>query len=82
MAAREPGYLEGYGVIDAEQVRQLAQDATLRLIEEPSVSPAEAIRYRAECGSRALGADARHDVPLPRLRPSRGDLRCRPHRSV
>ncbi len=42
----EPGYLEGYGVIDAEQVRQLAQDATLRLIEEPSVSPAEAIRYQ------------------------------------
>ena len=42
----EPGYLEGYGVIDAEQVRQLAQDATLRLVEDPTVSDAEALRYQ------------------------------------
>ncbi len=42
----EPGYLEGYGVIDAEQVRQLAQDASLRLVEDPTVSDAEALRYQ------------------------------------
>ena len=42
----EPGYIEGYGVIDAEQVRQLAADATLRLVEEPVVSVAEAFRYQ------------------------------------
>jgi Domain of unknown function (DUF222) len=42
----EPGYLEGYGVIDAEQVRALAQEATLRLVEEPAVSEAEAVRYQ------------------------------------
>ena len=42
----QPGYLEGYGVIDAEQVRQLAEDATLRLVEEPAVSGAEALRYQ------------------------------------
>ena len=42
----QPGYLEGYGVIDAEQVRALAEQATLRLLEEPSVSEAEAIRYQ------------------------------------
>ncbi len=42
----QPGYLEGYGVIDAEQVRALAKEATLRLLDEPSVSPAEALRYQ------------------------------------
>ena len=42
----EPGYLEGYGVIDADQVRALAEQATLRLVSEPSVSAAEAIRYQ------------------------------------
>jgi hypothetical protein len=43
---RQPGYLEGYGVIDAEQVRALAEQATLRLLDEPSVGPAEALRYQ------------------------------------
>ena len=49
----DPGYLEGYGVIDAELgpraswgVRALAEQATLRLLHEPSVSAAEAIRYQ------------------------------------
>ena len=42
----QPGYMEGYGVIDAEQVRAIATDATVRLIEEPSVSPADALRYQ------------------------------------
>jgi hypothetical protein len=42
----EPGYIEGFGVIDAEQVRTIAKDATLRLTVEPSVSPAEAVRYQ------------------------------------
>jgi hypothetical protein len=36
---RQPGYLEGYGVIDASE-------ATLRLLTEPAVSPAEALRYQ------------------------------------
>src|SRR5215212_1116862 len=38
--------LEGYGVIDAEQVRELADGATLRLVECPTVTPAEALRYQ------------------------------------
>jgi hypothetical protein len=41
----EPGYLEGYGVIDAEQVRQLAAAASL-LVADPLISPAEALRYQ------------------------------------
>lgn len=41
-----PGYLEGYGVIDAEQVRQLAESATVRLLSEPEVNDAEALRYQ------------------------------------
>jgi hypothetical protein len=44
--SRQPGYMEGYGVIDADQVRDLASEATLRLLTEPAVSPAEALRYQ------------------------------------
>jgi hypothetical protein len=42
----QPGYVEGYGVIDAEQVRAITKDATLRLIEEPAVSTAQALSYQ------------------------------------
>lgn len=42
----EPGYLEGYGVIDADQIRELAESAALRLLSEPSVTDAEALRYQ------------------------------------
>jgi hypothetical protein len=41
----QPGYLEGYGVIDAEQVRELASAATL-LIADPKTSPVQALRYQ------------------------------------
>ncbi|OBH24245.1 HNH nuclease [Mycobacterium sp. E342] len=41
----EPGYLEGYGVIDAEQVRQLAAAASV-LVADPVTSPVEALRYQ------------------------------------
>ncbi len=40
-----PGYLEGYGVIDAEQVRALAAAASV-LIADPLTSPVEALRYQ------------------------------------
>ncbi|MGY4650578.1 DUF222 domain-containing protein [Mycobacterium sp. URHB0021] len=41
-----PGYLAGYGVIDAAHVRELAQAALVRPVECPVVSAAEALRYR------------------------------------
>lgn len=41
-----PGYLAGFGVIDAEMVRELAREATRRLLEEPQVSDEDALRYR------------------------------------
>ncbi|OBH03532.1 HNH endonuclease signature motif containing protein [Mycobacterium sp. E3247] len=41
----EPGYLEGYGVIDAEQVRDLAATASV-LVADPVTSPVEALRYQ------------------------------------
>jgi len=41
----QPGYLDGYGVIDAEQVRELASAASL-LIADPFTSPVEALRYQ------------------------------------
>lgn len=41
----EPGYLEGYGVIDAEQVRRLAAAASI-LVANPVTSPADALRYQ------------------------------------
>jgi hypothetical protein len=40
-----PGYLEGYGVIDAEQLRELAATAAIRLAD-PETSAAEALRYQ------------------------------------
>jgi Domain of unknown function (DUF222) len=40
-----PGYLEGYGVIDAEQVRELVATAALHIID-PFTSPADALRYQ------------------------------------
>jgi Domain of unknown function (DUF222) len=42
----QPGYLEGYGVIDAEQVRQLADTATRCPVARPSVTATEALRYQ------------------------------------
>jgi len=42
----EPGYIEGYGVIDAAQLRSLAENATTRFIDEPTPSDAEALRYQ------------------------------------
>jgi hypothetical protein len=39
-SSEQPGYLEGYGVIDAEQVRDLAQGAALRQLAEPEVTDA------------------------------------------
>jgi hypothetical protein len=42
----QPGYLEGYGVIDADQVRQLAESATLRLLFKPAVTDAATLRYQ------------------------------------
>jgi hypothetical protein len=40
-----PGYLEGYGVIDAEQLRELAATAAMRLAD-PETNAAEALRYQ------------------------------------
>jgi hypothetical protein len=42
----QPGYLEGYGVIDADQVREIAQTATLLPVERPTVTDQEALRYQ------------------------------------
>jgi hypothetical protein len=40
------GYLEGYGVIDAEQLRQRADSATIRPVEYPTVTAEQALRYQ------------------------------------
>jgi hypothetical protein len=45
-ASDQPGYLQGYGVIDAEQVRELAKDAKQRLVECPPVDARAALRYQ------------------------------------
>ena len=39
----QPGYLEGYGVIDAGQGRELTDTATIRPMECPTVSDEEAL---------------------------------------
>jgi Domain of unknown function (DUF222) len=43
--SNSPGYLEGHGVIDAEQVRELAATASLRLAD-PQTSAAAALKYQ------------------------------------
>ncbi len=40
-----PGYLDGYGLLDADQVRTLAEAATV-VIADPVTSPVEALRYQ------------------------------------
>jgi Domain of unknown function (DUF222) len=41
----QPGYVDGYGVIDADQVRELATIAS-RLVADPFTSPVAALRYQ------------------------------------
>jgi hypothetical protein len=43
--SEQPGYLVGYGVIDAEQVRQLVATAALHAID-PYTTPAQALNYQ------------------------------------
>jgi hypothetical protein len=42
----QPGYLEGYGVIDAEQVRELAAPAASLRLADLQTTPEEALRYQ------------------------------------
>ena len=44
--SQAPGYLAGYGVIDAALVRELAAEATLRLVEAPPFEERQALTYR------------------------------------
>ncbi|SRX78967.1 hypothetical protein MPP7335_00700 [Mycolicibacterium parafortuitum] len=41
-----PGYLAGYGIIDAQLVRELAREATRRLVEAPPFDERQALTYR------------------------------------
>ncbi|KUI02703.1 HNH endonuclease signature motif containing protein [Mycobacterium sp. IS-3022] len=41
-----PGYLEGFGVIDADLVREIAETATMRPLEPPIVTPEQSVRYQ------------------------------------
>ncbi|BBY18856.1 hypothetical protein MLIT_44480 [Mycolicibacterium litorale] len=42
----KPGYLAGFGVVDAEVVRRMAERATLRVLTPPSVTPEQMKRYQ------------------------------------
>jgi hypothetical protein len=44
--SQSPGYLAGYGVIDAALVRELAAEATRRLVEAPVFDERQALTYR------------------------------------
>ncbi|BCI55888.1 hypothetical protein NIIDNTM18_51660 [Mycolicibacterium litorale] len=45
-AGDKPGYLAGFGVVDAEVVRRMAERATLRVLTPPSVTPEQMKRYQ------------------------------------
>ncbi len=40
------GYIDGFGVVDAEVIRELANSAQLRMVHQPVVRPAEMLRYQ------------------------------------
>ncbi|MUL84613.1 MULTISPECIES: HNH endonuclease signature motif containing protein [unclassified Mycolicibacterium] len=50
LGGREPAYIAGHGVIDAEKLRELAQEATLRIIQAPDVPTGDALRYHPSAG--------------------------------
>ena len=60
----QPGYLEGYGVIDAEQVRELTDTAALRMVECPTVSRGGDPALSTLGSARALGPVPRRDVSV------------------
>ncbi|HZQ31478.1 MAG TPA: DUF222 domain-containing protein [Mycobacterium sp.] len=43
--SQQPGYLSGYGVIDADQVRELAEEAALRMVHS-TTTEAQALCYQ------------------------------------
>jgi hypothetical protein len=43
--SQQPGYLAGYGVIDADQVQELAKAAALRMLD-PDIDSGAALRYQ------------------------------------
>lgn len=45
LGGRQPAYIAGYGVIDAEQLGELAQEAALRILQAPDVPTGDALRY-------------------------------------
>lgn len=45
LGGQEPAYIAGHGVIDAQQLRELAQQAALRILQAPEVPTGEALRY-------------------------------------
>ena len=56
-ATEQPGYLDGYGVIDAEQVRSLAAAAFTRFIDADGTRAEVALRYLPGCTcARAIRA--------------------------
>ncbi|CQD21804.1 13e12 repeat-containing protein [Mycobacterium lentiflavum] len=60
----QPGYLEGYGLLDAEQIRELATAAHL-LVADPLTSAHEALRYQPPAAlERALPGS---HLPLSRM---------------
>ena len=56
--SEQPGYLVGFGVIDAALVRELARDAVRRIVEQPEISDAQALRYRPSAALQRGGSGA------------------------
>ncbi|MBA2417133.1 MAG: DUF222 domain-containing protein [Geodermatophilaceae bacterium] len=82
----QPGYLRGYGPIDADAARELAADATWRrLLTDPAndtVLDVGTTRYSPPGAMAALVQATGPDLSLVRLPPARCPLRPGPHRPV
>jgi len=77
----KPGYLPGYGAIPAATVQEMAKHASLRPVPAPTDLLAEP-QYRSSAGPGPIRPLPRLDMPLAGLRPTRLDIRHRPHRAV
>ncbi|CPR13026.1 13e12 repeat-containing protein [Mycobacterium bohemicum DSM 44277] len=75
-----PGYLEGHGLIDADEVRELLAAAAAR--RRPGHEPGGRLALSADGLPGARGALPGLDLPLPGVQPTGRRLRPGPHGSV
>lgn len=70
-ASQRPGYLAGHGLVDADQVRELAADAALWVLDD-AVLGGGAVNYQSYRCPGACPPLPRPDLPVSGLSPLSG----------